>query len=125
MTITQVMYFSSVLTDAWISEWRLRERLGLRGNGVHVGVGADGGGTNRPRPATTVVPDRTSSSTCWASGRLAREVRLVDLESADRVNVPVGRYLVAGVQLDELPEDDVRRRDLDELAVPDHPRHRW
>ena len=85
-TMTQVMYFSSVLTDAWISEWVLVNVLASRGDRVDVGVGADGGArrTARARPPR-VVPDRTSSPRLLGHRvRLAGEVRLVDLEPADR-----------------------------------------
>ncbi len=61
MMITQVMYFSSWLTDSWISERVLVNFLASAAILLMYASGPTAAAVNRPVPATTVVPERTSS----------------------------------------------------------------
>ena len=74
-------------------------------------------------PATTVVPERTSSPADFGIAS-ASPVRFDSSISRPEVveHRAVGRHLIAGAQLDQVVEHDVARSGTSiSVAVPDHP----
>ena len=89
-----------------------------------VRVGADRVAWNRPVPATTMLPDSTSSPAALATGSDSPVSSDSSISSPSAaVTMPSAGDLVAGAQLDEVVEHDLLDRDLDGLAVAHHASH--
>ena len=70
-------------------------------------------------PSGTSVP--STASTTLATGVLAGESGLLDLEGRRDEDTTIGWHLVAGFEADDVTWHELLGRHLDELAVAPHP----